>query len=466
MSRRHKFLGLATASALVLQLTAVSAMATEGTMVIDTPGRVTLAEDHVGNIEIISDDVILDCAGFSVKGPVDSPNRGISIDGVDNVTVKNCYTTGFRQGLLLRDGSGHRILNNTFEANDERQILLVRTTDSVVESNLLSGGSSGLSLFDSDRNTVLSNTIDGSTHNGIVLDRGFPGLGSNDNLVKGNEIRGGPSSLLIGVFASTGNSIKDNVTDGGSDGFYFENTTANLVSSNTSVNAADVGFAAGPDANDNVFRNNTAAGYGGNGFNARQSHGNLFQGNHARGGDAFSTQLISDTVFRSNVVAGSETGFLINESDEVRFQGNAVSSSIVGYRSAMSSSVSFRGNHVTGTESGFVVEDSVGVIVEGNFADRNGNGVVLHNSVDSVISANSASHNSDTGILLTDTQWSTVSRNVASNNGSFGLRLAGISSSNVMTLNAGCGNGVLDAADESAGPNLWSQNDFCTSEIE
>ena len=442
-------------------------MATEGTMVIDTPGLVTLTENHFGNIEIMSDDVVLDCAGFTVSGPADSPNRGISIDGVDNVTVKNCRVTGFRQGMLLRDGSGHRILHNTVDGNDQRQILLVRTTDSLVESNVLAGGWSGLSLFDSDRNNLRSNTVGGFLLNGILLERGFPGLGSNDNLVIGNEINGGPDALLLAVFFSTGNTIKDNVADGGLDGFYLENTSGNQVAGNTSVNAANVAFAAAPDANDNVFRSNSASGYGGNAFQARQSHGNLFQANDANGGaEAFFAQFASDTVFRSNIVTGADNGFLIYDSNDVQLQRNEVSAVTVGFRSAMSSDVSFKDNLVVGSGTGFMTEDSVRVSIEGNTAYGNWVGIVLHNSVDSEIDGNSASSNSDTGILVTDSQSSSVSQNVADGNGAYGLRVLGTSSGLELTHNSACDNEVLDASDESTGINIWSQNAFCEAEIE
>jgi len=75
--------------ALLPMLTAPSARASSGTMVITTD--TTLTEDHQGNILVNANKVTLDCAGHTVSGPgVPGFNGGIEVaGGLSGVTVRD-----------------------------------------------------------------------------------------------------------------------------------------------------------------------------------------------------------------------------------------------------------------------------------------------------------------------------------------------------------------------------------------
>jgi hypothetical protein len=83
---------------------------------ISAPGTYCLAGDlaHGGEgaaVRIAASDVVLDLGGFTLAGGA-GPGRvttGIEAVGVDRVTVRNGVVTGFRQGVMISGGSGHRV---------------------------------------------------------------------------------------------------------------------------------------------------------------------------------------------------------------------------------------------------------------------------------------------------------------------------------------------------------------------
>src|SRR4051794_30745393 len=80
------------------------ASATTGTLVITSDK--TLGEDHVGNIVVGTDGVILDCAGHSVSG---GGTFGVLLSGRTGVSVKNCDVSGFAHGIGLLNSFNARI---------------------------------------------------------------------------------------------------------------------------------------------------------------------------------------------------------------------------------------------------------------------------------------------------------------------------------------------------------------------
>ncbi len=78
----------------------------------------TLTEDHLGGVDIVADDVTLDCAGNSVIGPGIDGKHGIKLGDVSGVTVKNCTVTGFVAGFDIYSSNGNRFIGNTSSGND------------------------------------------------------------------------------------------------------------------------------------------------------------------------------------------------------------------------------------------------------------------------------------------------------------------------------------------------------------
>jgi parallel beta-helix repeat protein len=105
-----------------------------------------------------------------------------------------------------------------------------------------------------------------------------------------------------------------------------------------------------------------------------------------------------------------------------------------------------------------------------NVAVNNGNlGFGLQGSDSNTFVGNVANNNgtpgNGSGFSVNNSSGSSFSRNVALNNGGVGFFVFFLSQSNTFTLNVGCGNFFVDAADISTGSgNTWSNNAFCKTE--
>jgi len=198
MKDRHcSLLGAAlTAFALcVALLPAVAVSATTGTMQITTDA--TLTEDHSGPIDVMADNVTLDCDGHTVTGS--GTGHGIDVDYRTGVTVRNCTVSGFDMGIDLQTSDGNVVTGNTVTGNS----------------------GDGIHLSFSDNNTVTGNE-------------------AHDNGANGFSLNGG----------STGNTFTDNTAnDNGLDGFLSWESWGNTYTANAASGNGGWGFAFAPGVN-------------------------------------------------------------------------------------------------------------------------------------------------------------------------------------------------------------------------
>lgn len=200
MKYRHylPFGAALTAFALcVALLPAVAVSATTGTMQITTD--TTLTEDHSGPIDVVADNVTLDCDGHAVNGS--GTGHGIDVDYRTGVTVRNCTVRGFEMGIDLQTSNGNVVTGNTATANSRDGIHLSSSDNNTVTGNQahdnnvygfsLNGGSTG-------------NTFTGNTSNDNGLD-GFFSWESSGNTYAGNE-----------AHANSGSGISDDAAVGAS----------------------------------------------------------------------------------------------------------------------------------------------------------------------------------------------------------------------------------------------------------
>ena len=203
------------------RLTLVSLMALVAVLVpavptLGTSGRMsvssdtTLTEDHLGGVDIVADDVTLDCAGNSVIGPGIDGKHGIKLGDVSGVTVKNCTVTGFVAGFDIYSSNGNRFIGNTSSGND-----------------------AGFTLRFSNENVLRDNVVDGNQFAGFfVTDE------SSGNLLEGNTASNNDVGFQLAGLAGlgvAGNTVRHNFATGNLDGysditsspgtgnFYFDN---------------------------------------------------------------------------------------------------------------------------------------------------------------------------------------------------------------------------------------------------
>ncbi len=200
---------------------------------MDVDVDMTLDEDHYGQIFILSDDVTLDCAGYTVSGRfLDPAWNGIHLRQRSGVTIRNCVVDDFNTGFEI-NGSSHNTL----------------------EDNTISNVLQGFTLQDSDSNRLLRNSVVGAS------DWFAYGLfGGSDS----NEIRHNSASATSGI------------------GFMIQGANNNLFVNNVASGNFGNGFGANPPATGNVYTANTANNNTNHDFedNTSGGHGDFGTDNH------------------------------------------------------------------------------------------------------------------------------------------------------------------------------------------
>jgi parallel beta-helix repeat protein len=236
------------ASVLALAVVAVppAAHATTGNLYItqDT----TLTENHFGFVSISASNVTLDCANHTIQGPPGTA-RGITMNYVRGVTVKNCVITGsFGWGIYTVADGNNRFLNNWISVNGTA-CRFNGSTQNLFQGNVLQGNAyGGCIVVASNSNTFAYNRVNYNTTFGLYLES------SNNNLVVQNE-----------AGANT------------HDGIYVRNSHNNTLNANTTTHNSRNGIRI--EANNNLVTNNYACANTGLDANWVSGTGNRFGGN-------------------------------------------------------------------------------------------------------------------------------------------------------------------------------------------
>ena len=187
---------------------------------INSPGTYTLTGDLINcsgtGINIIADNVVLDCNSHQIKGLLNG--NGIYSIGHNNLTIENCLISNFTNGISFESSSGINITNNTIHDNfdtEGRGIVFTSVGNSSITHNNISQNSAGIYLYDSSNNLISNNLIsfnnqigsygDGSDDLSGIEDF----LGSNNtisqNVLQDNKFMG---VYLVGL--NTGDVISNN----------------------------------------------------------------------------------------------------------------------------------------------------------------------------------------------------------------------------------------------------------------
>jgi hypothetical protein len=154
-----------------------------GPTVITASGVYKVVKDFSATSDAIviqADRVLLDLDDHVITGPGNKAGRGIVLDGVSHVLVKD--------GTLKTFGVGVVLLNSSQSAVKEVKI---RGGDEFANPPAGIAPQIGILLVNSHRNLILSNDYD-KVNLGIFVRGG----GSHDNLILHNSARGGNNGLL------------------------------------------------------------------------------------------------------------------------------------------------------------------------------------------------------------------------------------------------------------------------------
>lgn len=166
-----------------------------------------IADPLITAIDIRTDDVTIDCAGFTLDGRaagIGTSATAISANGPrSNITIRGCTIRGFQLGISIFDnelGSGHLVEDNLIEGSTRAGIYVLAKGAVVRRNRVLDTGGAP----NSDRSTAITvlgdaidNVVDGMAGAPDVANfspeglyaggvGNFPGVGF---LVEGNRVR-------------------------------------------------------------------------------------------------------------------------------------------------------------------------------------------------------------------------------------------------------------------------------------
>jgi parallel beta-helix repeat protein len=371
------------------------------------PGTYRIPDRGEGGVLIAStSDTRIDLSGVTIESGDSLPSRftgiGVLAFGVDRITVVGGRIRGYRWGVRIVGGSGHRVtdlalsgsraqeLRSTPLQYDERDWLDIFHP----ESTLAYGG--GVVLIDTDRSTVARVRANGA-QNGIALIRAR-GTWITENDVSGN------SGWGISLWNSTANTIQGNVAhhnvrceaptwSRGCDSAALllrDRSDSNFIADNDLRRSGDGFFLSGHrgavrPSNGNIVARNDASGSPHNAFEATFSTGNVFVDNRAdSSGYGFWLGYGSASLVRGSTIVGSrEAAIAIEHGSDNELSRNV----IVGGKRGIhlfapndgdqpSRATVISRNTIGGVEKGIVLERTASTTIVGNVFDEVGDGLV------------------------------------------------------------------------------------------
>jgi parallel beta-helix repeat protein len=328
---------------------------------------------------------------------------GVASKDVDGVSILGGTVRGFRIGLRLEGGSGHRVNGTdvsgsrasalrssstrpdtadrldpwrlTAFANAGAGLVLVRTKGTNVTGVIARAGQNGIGLVDARESYLADNDLSGNTGWGISLWR------SSRNVVVRNRVqrtvRCAPPSVDCGAAAillreaSDSNTLSENDLSGSSTGLSITGrsplsrpSVGNLVVRND-ASGSGVAFSAAHTWSVTFLENRgDSAAYG---FRLDHLNGSVLRGNTVIGSRIAGIALEhgSDNTLEANVLLGGRVGIMVTAPAE---------------RGAPSRGQRIDDNVVSGVEQGILLQGTTGSRLRGNLLDGLVDGLVIDNA--------------------------------------------------------------------------------------
>lgn len=375
------------------------------------PGRYWMA-DHAerGAIIAATSNTRIDLTGVTLQSgdtlPAAFTGIGVSSEGVNNITIVGGTIRGYRYGIRLEGGRGHRIRDvdvsgsrhqrlistpETFNDADWLDIfrpdtfeqygsgVYLKNVEDVAVTGVVShGAQNGIGLFGVRRAYVADNDVSGnsgwgihlwrSAHNTIIRNKADHNVRCEGTTYR----RGCDSAALLLREQSDSNTITDNDLTRSGDGFFLSGHRP-LVR---------------PSVGNLVVRNDATGSYH-NAFESTFSWGNSFVDNHADSSAyGFWLGYSSGTLVRGNTIIGSRmVGIAIEHGSENALSGNV----IIGGKTGIwlfapgetgESGDPSRGYHLddnvlANLDRGIILERTTQARLRGNLFDGVGDGLVV-----------------------------------------------------------------------------------------
>ena len=173
-----------------------------GAPVLTLDNRTYTLSDNVGSIVLGRDNIVLDGAGYSIRGRGIASGTGIYLNGRSNIEIRNSQIEYFDVGISL-NGSSNVVVTKNEIVNNEYGVELSYSSGNMISENDIFGNSFGIGFGDySDSNMVFGNTIAGN-YDGFWLRH------CSDNEISANNIVANDRYSLA-FYYSSNNSIYGN----------------------------------------------------------------------------------------------------------------------------------------------------------------------------------------------------------------------------------------------------------------
>ena len=404
----------------------------EGTDLILRDGDLyTFASDIAGSIMIERGNVILDGKGFALNSDSNADSNALTIEGHNNVTIRNLSAVTSGTGMMLNQVSDCEVVNVTIQA--ERAGIRARnvTYTTIANSHIEAKVEYGLMLSFSPNNIIANNTIITSMNDAVNC--GY----SQNNLITGNTLTYQPSEFPLAKGIEFDGSTNCTIYQNHIKGFPMTGINLQGYSHNNTIEANDVmncenGIRLSSDRN--ILTQNYVAKCSGAGISLDSAQGNLLRGNQLNSNgqnlavSSYTAAGWLNDVDDSNWVDLKPVVYWINEADEV-----------------------------VPTFTGVIIlVNCTGITVQNQSFTSRGDAVLMVNTQNSTITNNYASENST--IRLYSSSDNSITENQFVNNDK-GLYIESYSFNNMIEGNTFTGNnyGVFLYSSSS---NTLTQNNF------
>ncbi|MFX0114929.1 MAG: nitrous oxide reductase family maturation protein NosD [Candidatus Hodarchaeota archaeon] len=357
----------------------------------------------LGNIET-------NVEGNAIEGNIISGNElhsnlgsGIFLENTEkNKIMDNPYIfNNAEDGVSLFDSNDNSITNNAISGNGDDSIAMQVLSDRS-SPNLMRGIGHGIYLDPSDNNEIRGNTVINNDGSGVAL------VDSNYNTISDNTIEGnGYGSLAMQALSDRS---PPSLMRGIGHGIYLDPSDSNEISGNTVIdNAVDGIYLYDSDAN--TVSDNEVSGNGANGLHVHNEADPNSEGN-----------AIGNTITLNNIHNNLESGVFLENTDKNTISDNSICdngpSSISGTMRVLS-------------------DRSRPRLMRGI-----GHGIYLDPSEYNTISNNLVKNNDGSGVALADSNYNTISDNTIEGNGYGSLAMQALSDRSPPSLMRGIGHGI------------------------
>ena len=180
-------------------------------------------------------DVCADCvniSGFTAMGATGCWNAGIWLRNVNHCRVFDNFIRGNSLGISLFDSNGNSIKYNDCLKNDENGIVAIASSNNILANNICNfSDKSGIWLGESsDNNTIVNNSCNFNKVDGVGLSDS-----SNNNTLIDNNCSN--NEYGISIFTSSDNTLANNICNFNSESgiCFMESSDNNTLTNNTCV---------------------------------------------------------------------------------------------------------------------------------------------------------------------------------------------------------------------------------------